>query len=89
MLLCAAGMASTSLLPAITSHQVACKLLLTGDLVSAQVGKGSPIKHEVIGSSFAARMNCSIDSCEALGKVRVCVRVADAVTCNLSMQDCM
>lgn len=36
---CIAGMASTALLPSITNHQVACKLLLTGDLISAQVSK--------------------------------------------------
>ena len=29
-------MASTAVLPAATSHQVACRLLLTGDLISAQ-----------------------------------------------------
>ncbi|KIY97289.1 enoyl-CoA hydratase [Monoraphidium neglectum] len=30
------GMASTCVLPAATSHQVACRLLLTGDLITAQ-----------------------------------------------------
>jgi hypothetical protein len=30
-------MASTALLPAATNHQVACRLLLTGDLITAQV----------------------------------------------------
>lgn len=35
-------MASTTLLPAITNHQVACKLLLTGDLITAQVRVDMP-----------------------------------------------
>ncbi|WIA39835.1 hypothetical protein OEZ86_013285 [Tetradesmus obliquus] len=33
------GMGSTCMLPAATSHQVACRLLLTGDLISAQEAK--------------------------------------------------
>lgn len=36
---CAAGMASTKMLPAATSHQVACRLLLTGDLITADEAK--------------------------------------------------
>lgn len=42
------GMASTALLPSITNHQVACRLLLTGDLISAQEAKSLGLVLDVV-----------------------------------------
>lgn len=65
------GMASTALLPSITSHQVACKLLLTGDLVTAQVCVGW--KGRGMGSSQPA-------DCVGSKPVLPCIRPHDATT---------
>lgn len=42
------GMASSTVLPAATSHQVACRLLLTGDLIGAQEAKELGLVLEVV-----------------------------------------
>eukprot|EP00878_Enallax_costatus_P038932 GHUV01044430.1.p1 GENE.GHUV01044430.1~~GHUV01044430.1.p1 ORF type:complete len:204 (+),score=82.51 GHUV01044430.1:166-777(+) len=42
------GMASTAVLPAVTNHQVACRLLLTGDLITAQEAQGLGLVLDVV-----------------------------------------